>query len=166
MSSKLSTSNSKLKTQNSKLKTMPTRRQAQIADAIQQRMSVLIQRELKDPRIGFTTVTAVEVTADLKYARIFVSVMGTPEEQRATMDALASGRGFIRRELAQSLEMRAVPEIQFRLDTSGEYSDRITRLLNELKEAEGNKEVGEPGPDGEETPARDEPHTGVEESPG
>src|SRR5690349_14109648 len=115
---------------------MPTRRQIQVADEIQQIVSVLLQRELKDPRIGFVTVTQVEVTQDLKYARIFVSVMGTPEEQKATMDALASGRGFIRREIASRLEIRAVPEIQFRLDRGIEYSDRINRLLNELKEAE------------------------------
>ena len=115
---------------------MPSRRQIQVASAIQQQMSALLQRELKDPRIGFATVTSVDVSADLKYARIFVSVMGTPEEQKSTMDALASGKGFIRRELAQRIDMRAVPELQFRLDTSGEYSDKINRLLNELKQQE------------------------------
>ena len=115
---------------------MPTRRQIQVAEEIQQIISVLLQREMKDPRIGFVTVTQVEVTQDLKYARIFVSVMGTPEEQRDTMAALASGRGFMRRELASRMEIRAVPEIQFKLDRGIEYSDRINRLLNELHEAD------------------------------
>jgi ribosome-binding factor A len=115
---------------------MPTRRQIQVADEIQQIISVLLQREMKDPRIGFVTVTQVEVTQDLKYARVFVSVMGSPEEQRNTMAALASGRGFMRRELASRMEIRAVPELQFKLDKGMEYSDRINRLLNELKEAE------------------------------
>jgi len=115
---------------------MPTRRQIQVAEEIQQIISVLLQREMKDPRIGFVTVTQVEVTQDLKYARIFVSVMGTPEEQRDTMAALASGRGFMRRELASRMEIRAVPEIQFKLDRGIEYSDRINRLLNELKQAD------------------------------
>src|SRR4051794_18874346 len=101
----------------------------------------MLQRELKDPRIGFTTVTSVEMSADLKYARIYVSVMGTPEEQKATMDALTSGRGFIRRELASRLDLRYAPDIQFKLDTSAEYSDRISRLLNELKAEEPGMEV-------------------------
>ena len=120
---------------------MPNRRQIQVADAVQQHMSYLLQRELKDPRIGFATVTSVEMSPDLRYARIFISVMGTPDEQRATMDALASGKGFIRRELAARLDLRFAPEVQFKLDTSAEYSDRINRLLNEL-----NAEAGDRGP--------------------
>ena len=113
-----------------------SRRQAQVADAVQQYVSEMLQRELKDPRIGFTTVTSVDMSSDLKYARIYVSVMGTPEEQKATMQALTSGRGFIRRELASRLDLRFAPEIQFKLDTTAEYSDRISRLLNEIKEEE------------------------------
>jgi ribosome-binding factor A len=108
-------------------------------------MSYLLQRELKDPRIGFTTVTAVEMSADLKYARIYISVMGTSEEQKATMDALASARGFIRRELAARLDLRFAPEVQFKLDTSAEYSDRISRLLNELKQEETTRQEQDPG---------------------
>lgn len=118
-----------------------TRRQTQVADEIKQIVSVLLQRELKDPRIGFVTVTGATVTQDLKYARIFVSVMGAPEEQKATMDALTSARGFIRREVASRMEIRAVPEIQFRLDKGAEYSDQIARLLNELKETDAQKAV-------------------------
>lgn len=116
-------------------------------------MSDLIQRELKDPRIGFVTVTRVEVSQDLKYARIYVSVLGTPEEQKKTMAALESGRGFIRREIGQRLDLRSVPEIQFRLDTSAEYSDRINRLLNELKVEETSRKEPTnptPGPDNEQ----------------
>lgn len=127
---------------------MPSRRQAQVAEAVQQHMSYLFQRELKDPRIGFVTVTAVDMSPDLKYARIFISVMGTPEEQKATMDALTSGKGFIRRELASRLDLRFAPEISFKLDTSAEYSDKITRLLNELKAEEpaggADNTTGEP----------------------
>lgn len=76
------------------------------------------------------------MSADLRYARIYISVMGTPEEQKATMDALASAKGFIRRELAARLDLRFAPDLQFKLDTSAEYSDRISRLLNELKNEE------------------------------
>jgi ribosome-binding factor A len=124
---------------------MPSRRQIQVADSVQQHMSHLLQRELKDPRIGFTTVTAVEMSADLRYSRIFVSVLGTPEEQQATMDALASAKGFIRRELASRLDLRFAPDIQFKLDTSAEYSDRISRLLNELKQEESARQPETPG---------------------
>jgi ribosome-binding factor A len=120
---------------------MPTRRQIQVSDEIQQIVSVLMQREMKDPRIGFATVTQVEVTSDFKYARIYVSVMGTPQEQKDTMAAFTSARGWFRRELAHRMTIRAVPELTFKLDTSIEYSDNISRLLNELKEAESQKEI-------------------------
>jgi ribosome-binding factor A len=115
---------------------MPTRRQIQVAEEIQQIISVLLQRELKDPGIGFVSITQVDVTQDLKYARVHVSIMGSEEEKRDTMAALERARGFIRREIASRMSIRQVPEIQFRLDRGLEYSDRINRLLNELKEAE------------------------------
>ena len=122
---------------------MSNRRQVQVADAVQQYMSGLLQRELKDPRIGFATVTRVEMSPDLKHARIYISVMGSPEEQRDTMAALESGKGFIRREIGSRLDLRTVPEINFKLDTSAEYSDRISRLLNELKAEEESRKSGE-----------------------
>jgi ribosome-binding factor A len=106
-------------------------------------MSALLQRELKDPRIGFATVTHVEMSPDLKHARIFISVMGSAEEQQNTMAALDSGKGFIRRELGSRLNLRNVPEISFKLDTSAEYSDRISRLLNELKAEEESRKSSE-----------------------
>ena len=114
-----------------------------MADAVQQYMSALLQRELKDPRIGFATVTRVEMSPDLKHARIYISVMGSPEEQRDTMAALESGKGFIRREIGSRLDLRTVPDINFKLDTSAEYSDRISRLLNELKAEEESRKSGE-----------------------
>jgi ribosome-binding factor A len=116
---------------------MPTRRQQQVADAIQKEISVLIQRELKDPRLGFVTVTRAEVSPDLHYARVFVSVLGTPEEQAASLKALESASGFLRRELGTRLTMRYVPALQFRADASIAHSDRIARLLNELAADDG-----------------------------
>lgn len=122
-----------------------TKRQTQVAEEIKQIISILLQRELKDPRIGFVTVTNVQVTQDLKYARIFVSVLGSADEQKSTMQALTSGRGFIRRELAARMEIRFVPEIQFRLDKGVEYSDQINKLLNEVRESDAERVVGEFG---------------------
>ena len=124
------------------------RRQVQVGEEIQQIISYLIQRELKDPRIGFVTVTQVEVTQDLRYARVFVSVMGSDEERKATMVALNSAKGFIRHEVATRMTTRTVPELQFKLDRGLEYSDQINRLLNELKEADtGTTDDGRPATD-------------------
>ena len=116
---------------------MPTRRQQQVADAIQKEVSVLIQRELKDPRLGFVTVTRAEVSPDLHYARVFVSILGTPEEQQASMKALQSAAGFLRHELGSRLTMRYIPALQFRADVSIAHSDRIARLLSELESEDG-----------------------------
>jgi ribosome-binding factor A len=116
---------------------MPTRRQQQVADAIQKEVSVLIQRELKDPRLGFVTVTRAEVSPDLHYARVFVSILGTPEEQQASMKALQSAAGFLRHELGSRLTMRYIPALQFRADVSIAHSDRIARLLSELEAGDG-----------------------------
>jgi ribosome-binding factor A len=115
---------------------MPNRRHIQVAEEIQQIVSYLIQRELKDPRIGFATITNVEVTTDLRFARIYVSVMGSDEERKDTMTALQSARGFVRHEVATRMTTRTVPEIQFKLDRGLEYSDQINRLLSEIKVAE------------------------------
>jgi ribosome-binding factor A len=115
---------------------MPNRRHIQVAEEIQQIVSYLIQRELKDPRIGFATITNVEVTTDLRFARIYVSVMGSEEERKDTMAALQSARGFVRHEVATRMTTRTVPEIQFKLDRGLEYSDQINRLLSEIKVAE------------------------------
>jgi ribosome-binding factor A len=130
---------------------MPTRRQQQVADAIQKEVSVLIQRELKDPRLGFITVTRAEVSPDLHHARVFVSILGTPEEQAASMKALESAAGFLRHELGNRLTMRYIPALQFRADLSIAHSDRIARLLTEL-EAEGGAASPASTPDGETTP--------------
>ncbi len=111
---------------------MPTRRQQQVADLIQREISVLILRGLKDPRLGFLTVTSVEVTPDLKIARVFYSVMGTPEEQKATQTALQGATGYLRHELAGRIDLRYAPEIQFRNDPSIAQGDRISRLLAEI----------------------------------
>src|SRR3954463_14920265 len=122
---------------------MPNRRQQQVADAIQKEVAELIQRELKDPRLGFVTVTRAEVSGDLHYARVFVSVLGTPEEQQATLKVLQSATGFLRHELGSRLSMRYIPALQFRSDVSIAHSDLISRLLNQL----GSEDAAAPGAD-------------------
>jgi len=131
---------------------MPTRRQQQVADAIQKEVSVLIQREVKDPRLGFVTVTRAEVSPDLHHARVFVSILGTPEEQAASMKALESAAGFLRHELGTRLTMRYVPALQFRADASIAHSDRIARLLTELDAEGGTVPDAAPAPDADVMP--------------
>jgi len=114
------------------------RREDQLSGAITRELSDLIRTRMKDPRIGFASITGVELSHDLRYAKVFVSVMGSPEEQRETMRGLEYANGFLRRELAQRLTIRHVPEISFRLDES---IARCARVLDLLKQVEQESDV-------------------------
>jgi ribosome-binding factor A len=94
---------------------------------------MLLQRELKDPRLGFVTVTEVDTATDLRQAKIFVSVLGGDEQWKASMTALTSARGFIRNWLRQHLDLRVTPELVFHPDRSMEHAARIQALLKELR---------------------------------
>jgi ribosome-binding factor A len=96
-------------------------------------ISEVIRMEVKDPRVGFVTVTNVEVANDLQHAKVFVSVFGDADSKQATMAALTKAVGYIRGEVGRRLRMRLTPEIVFRLDESGDYSDHINRVLRDLK---------------------------------
>ena len=111
---------------------MSTRRRRQVGDLLRDEISFIIQRGLKDPRIGFASITRVEVSPDIRYATVYVSVLGTEEEQSQTMDALNSAAGFIRHELGPKLTMRNVPTLTFRLDRSMQHAENVARLLNEI----------------------------------
>jgi ribosome-binding factor A len=92
----------------------------------------LLQREMKDPRIGFATVTRVETARDLGSAKVWVSVLGTPEEQQAALKALTDAASWLRRQLGGRLTIRHVPQLVIRHDDSIEAGDRVLRLLNEI----------------------------------
>lgn len=109
-------------------------RYEKVAEAIRQEVSSIIHDELKDPRLGFVTVTRVEMTPDLRFAKIFFSVLGSQEEQLNSKKALDSGIGFIRRLIAQRIQLRLAPEIMFKEDKSGEYSIRIQEVLDEIRQ--------------------------------
>ena len=109
-------------------------RHDRVTEAIRKEVSLIIHEELKDPRLGFVTVTKVELTPDLRLAKIFYSVLGKEQEHKKTKEALDSALGFIRRLIAQRINLRFAPEIIFKEDRSGEYSVRIEEVLNELKE--------------------------------
>ncbi len=112
---------------------LPYKRSERVGDLIREEVADLIMYKLKDPRIGFVTVTGVEMTADLKLARVFVSVM-KEEERELTLEILNSSKNFIRSNLSKRLRMKFVPSIEFRLDTSIEYGFKMDKLLREIKE--------------------------------
>ena len=99
---------------------------------IQHEVSLMISRDLKDPRVGFVTVTGVRMTPDLRHARIFVSAMGTDRQKEESLETLNRATGWIRRELGQRIRMKFLPEIAFETDTSLEYGERIDKLLDEI----------------------------------
>lgn len=108
-------------------------RPERLAEAIKKEISELLREELKDPRIGFVTITAVEVSKDLRYANIFASVFGEPSDQKATIEALQKAQGFIRGELGKRIRLRYTPEITFKLDHSISQGSRLIALMEEVK---------------------------------
>lgn len=115
---------------------MTVKRSEKVAEAIHEIVSALLLKGVKDPRIGFTTITGVKVSDDLHFATIFFSVIGSDAEKKSTENGLSSARGFIRKELGKNLRMRYVPEIFFKYDDSLEYGQKIDTLLDELQNAE------------------------------
>ena len=109
-------------------------RYQRVAEAIKKEASLIIHDELHDPRLGFVTITRVEVTADLRYAKIFFSVLGKDQDYQKTQEALDSALGFIRRLIAQRINLRFAPEISFKEDRSSEYSIKIQEVLDQIKE--------------------------------
>lgn len=109
-------------------------RHERVEEAIRKEVSTIIHDELKDPRIGFITVTRVELTKDLRSAKIFYSVLGKEEERRKTRLALDSALGYIRKLVAQRINLRIATELMFKEDHSTEYSVRIEEVLSQLKE--------------------------------
>ena len=112
-----------------------TRRTERINDQLREEISALVLREMKDPRIGgLVTITEVEVSPDLSRAKVFVSVLGSEDEKKSTLKALAAGAGFLQRELRRRLTIRRMPELTFVADDSIAHGSRILSLLNEAKE--------------------------------
>ena len=107
-------------------------RQEKLGELITAEVSDLLRTRVKDPRVGFVSITHVEVSGDYRHAKIFVSVMGNEEEQASTMKALKHATGFLRHELASRLTLRYMPEIVFKLDTSIEQGARILELIREV----------------------------------
>jgi ribosome-binding factor A len=113
---------------------VPGRRTDRLGHQIRVELAELISRQVKDPRIGFATVTRVELTPDLHHARIYVSVLGTSGEQQSSIEGLTSAAGFLRHEIGHRLALRRVPEMTFILDHGAEAGERIEMLLQQIHE--------------------------------
>ena len=113
---------------------MATRRQRQVAELVHEEISLLIQRRARDPRLKSVTVTGVEVSPDLRLAHVYVSVLGDRQEAKQALASLRHAAGFFRRELADSLSLRFLPEVNFRLDDSVQRGLRIDQLLDGLSD--------------------------------
>lgn len=109
------------------------KRADRVADVIRRELADLLQRRIKDPRLNRVTVTGVEMTDDLRHARVFYCFLGESGEREAVAQGLARARGFIRRELGQRIYLKFMPNLDFRYDQSFEYGDKIERILKELQ---------------------------------
>ncbi len=111
----------------------PYKRSQRLSILLREEIADIIMRKIKDPRIGFVTVTDVELSEDLKIAHVFVSVMNE-EEKEITLEILNSAKGLIRSEVSKRVRTKFIPTIDFRIDKSIDHGDRIDRLLREIKE--------------------------------
>ena len=107
-------------------------RMRRVDEAVREVLSDALARDLKDPRVGFVTVTAVETSPDLRHARVFVSVLGTDAECEVSLDGLRSAHGFLQRHVASELRLKHTPQLVFLEDDTARRADRVERLLDEL----------------------------------
>jgi len=112
-----------------------------VAQAIKQEVSLIIHDKINDPRIGFVTVTRVELTEDFRYSKIYFSRLGSQEDCKKALDGLISATGYIRKLLGEKIRLRFVPEIEFKFDEGISYSIHIAETLEKLKNQETSDEV-------------------------
>jgi ribosome-binding factor A len=110
-----------------------TQRTDRIDQQLREEIGAILAREIADPRIGFATITDVETVPDLSHARVWVSVIGQPDERKATLRALAHAMPYVRRQLGTRLHLRRIPELHVELDETAERGTRLLKLLEELE---------------------------------
>jgi ribosome-binding factor A len=123
-----------------------TARTDRVDELLRQEIGAIVARDVADPRIGFTTITKVETTPDLRHAKVWVSVIGQPAERRGTVAALQRAMPFVRHELGRALRIKRIPDLHVYLDETAERGTRVLQLLNELGEGsahEGDLPLGE-----------------------
>lgn len=111
-----------------------------VGEQMKKELGDIISRKIKDPRIGFVTVTDVEVTGDLQQAKVYISVLGDEQQREDTLKGLAKAKGFIRTEIGQRIRLRKTPELIFEFDETMAYGNRINSLIHELQREEQSGE--------------------------
>jgi ribosome-binding factor A len=106
-----------------------TERMRRVDTAVRQVLGDALSQDLKDPRVGFVTVTDVSTSPDLRHARVYVSILGTPAEQQASLEGLRSAHGFLQGRVARELRLKNTPELDFILDDTAEKAFRVEKLL-------------------------------------
>lgn len=119
---------------------MMSLRRNRVGEQMKKELGEIIGRKIKDPRIGFVTVTDVQVTGDLQQATVYISVLGDDEQKENTLKGLAKAKGFIRSEIGQRIRLRKTPEISFEFDESMDYGSRIDSLLYQIQEESHSKD--------------------------
>lgn len=118
-------------------------RSERVQEALRQEISKVVLEEIKDPRIGFLTITKVEISKDLRYAKTYFSVLGGAKEKALALKGLNSAKGYIKGVVADRIKLRLVPEISFRIDESIEHTEDIYALLRKIKkEGRGESNAG------------------------
>ncbi|MGD9677161.1 MAG: 30S ribosome-binding factor RbfA [Vulcanibacillus sp.] len=111
-------------------------RAGRVGEQIKKEISKIINTELKDPRIGFVTITGVDLTGDLSQATVHISVYGSEKEIKDTLETIEKAKGFLRSEIGKRIRFRHIPELFFKFDSSIEYGYKIEKLLKEIKETD------------------------------
>jgi ribosome-binding factor A len=109
------------------------RRPIRLANQLKEELSLMIQFKLKDPRIGFITLTRVELTVDLRLATVYFSIMGDESQRRHSLEGLEKAAGFMRHELKKTLQLRFIPELRFRIDDRWDAQSRMEELLDQIQ---------------------------------
>ena len=115
---------------------MSRQRSERVQEALRQEISKILHDEIKDPRIGFLTITKVELTKDLRHAKVYFSVLGDAKDNSKALQGLNSAKGYIKNMVADRISLRFVPEIAFKLDETLRYTQEIYNLLEKIKKAE------------------------------
>jgi len=118
---------------------MAFRRAVRVGDLLQREISNIVETELKDPRIGFLTITRVNLSNDLKLAHVYYSVLGTVEQKEKSAEGLRSAKGFIKKLLGQRTRLKYLPDILFVFDDSLEKGEQMQSILEELKDEEAHR---------------------------
>ena len=119
---------------------MATKRTSRVGELLKREVAEILCRDIRDPKIGFVTVSSVDVTSDLRTASVRVSVLGDDEQRQESLRALNAATGFIQKALSPKVRLKNMPKLQFVLDTSIDHSMHIAQLLSELGESENSQE--------------------------